>query len=254
MKNQNISYYECTLTSVIYNYLQQNKVALSSAKQLHAENFCNRHIPNYYSWNLDLSNANFFYIGNDTICMNFRNLTIDLFKSKIHPSFNHILAAVITEFLDDKNKKLFDCWQYVSFSLPFKVYNQEYFITQFTIKPLVTNGIITSFILIVNPLEKYSKKHALNLTFYTNGMVDNAVTLLFKKCIGEPIYDFTAIQRKTLDLVYEEKNCSEISEILEKSKHATFKVNRRITDKISEFYNLEFKDIYEAAAFYKSCC
>ena len=79
------------------------------------------------------------------------------------------------------------------------------------------------------------------------------MTSRFKKCIVEPIYDFTSEQRKTLDLIYKEKNCSEISEILEKSKHATFKINRRITEKIGEFYDLEFKDIYEAAAFYKSC-
>lgn len=242
------------LTNLFYNYSNSNNLVAKNYSCDAFEKFSNHNIPNYFAWHLNINDFKLSYIGNKNVCMNLRDLTLSSFKDKIHSSFQPYFTCILKEFFSEKHKGNFNDNKYLSFLFPFKLEGQTFKTTKFIIKPIVTNGVLTAFIIIVNPLEIYSNKHALNIEFYNNGIVEPRITIDFKKCIIEPHLDFTLEQRKTLELIESGLNCCEISEILCKSKHATFKINRRITDKISEFYEIEFKDSNEAVSFYKNCC
>ena len=240
--------------SLFINYRNDNKSAFKATCSNIVARYSNNSIPGYYAWNLDIINSELKYIGDCNVCINLHQITVKSFKEKIHPSFQQNFTCIVKEFFLEKNKGFFNNNRYVSFKIPFKLEGNSFKSSKLTIKPIFTNHVLSSFILIINPIEEYSAKHTLNLEVFNNGVLEQAESFMFRNCIQEPICDFTNEQQKTLDLIEEGCNCCEISELLSKSKHATFKINRRITEKISEFYNLDFKDIYEAVKFYKNCC
>ncbi|MCX2682214.1 hypothetical protein OOZ15_19910, partial [Galbibacter sp. EGI 63066] len=105
---------------------------------------------------------------------------------------------------------------------------------------------------IVNIPIKHYEEDYYKIEVFNRGITDEVKTSYVRKQM-EPHSAFSIEQMKTIELIYKGFTSKEIAAMLNKTKAAVYKLNRKILEKISNCFEIEFGNVCQAVGFYAHC-
>lgn len=209
----------------------------------------NRVIPDYLSWSYNLQHDSLIFIGNRANFPGVEDYTFSSLLGRIKSCFRSQFTDAVFGYLNMMDSNTPPEGIYLAINVPIKLKPNVYHYCKVSVVAHGKGKTITEIILIVNPV-----KRNVNDNFYTeikiNGIANPALTMLLKKHISAPCVKFTQKQRAILQALIEGKHASEIAEANGVVINSVYKINRKIMEKLSQFYEMEFKEAKEAADYY----
>lgn len=214
-----------------------------------AARYENRVIPDYLSWSYNINNDSLIFIGNRANFPGVEDYTFSSFLSRIKSSFRSQFKDAVFGYLKMMNETTPPEGIYLAINVPVKLKPNVYHYCKVSV---VTHGkgkTVTEMILIVNPVKRNAHDN-----FYTevkiNGIANQDLTAALKQHINPPGLKLTLKQKAILQALIDGKHASEIAETQGVVINAVYKINRKIIEKLSQFYEMDFKDAKEAADYY----
>lgn len=240
-------------------YKQMHLININSLNDVNQKNYkqyTNRNIPDYIAWGLNTNSDMLEYIGVENNFFAAKNISLDAFMSLIHPAFisyyrDVFLGLLITS--DNSCEKTENFYLRMTIPIQADAHTDKYMTVKLTIVPLISEKIIYNVVFIVNFIKRYTNDCFEINVINQNGKQDNGLTENFKNYISPAELYLTEEQKRTAELIFKGYTSDMISVLLSKSIHSTYKINRRIIDKISEFYDFKFKNVNEAVEFHYKC-
>ncbi|RAV27459.1 hypothetical protein [Sinomicrobium soli] len=210
-------------------------------------------IPENLTWILYLEDRRFEFLGTTSIFNHLERITFVNFVRLVPPYFVNSYLKGIGSFLalymdrecnPEKNMQL-------QMLIPMKLDGGDYYYVKQTVFPKKKNRRLYALQLVNIPIKKYEKDFY-KLEVLTSGMPDHLKTSYIKRRMA--IHNlFSREQVRTISLIQEGLTSGEIAEKLNKTKAAAYKLNRRILEKISDCFEIEFDNVYQAVNFYMHC-
>nr|WP_322623097.1 hypothetical protein [uncultured Flavobacterium sp.] len=214
-----------------------------------AARYENRVIPDYLSWSYNLRDDSLIFIGNRANFPGVEDYTFTSFIGRIKSCFRSQFTDAVFGYLNMINETTPPEGIYLAINVPIKLKPNVYHYCKVSVVAHGKGKTVTEIILIVNPVKRNA-----NDNFYTevkiNGIANQALTTLLKKHISPPAIKLTQKQQAILQALIEGKHASEIAEAQGVVINSVYKINRKIMEKLSQFYEMEFKDAREAADYY----
>lgn len=226
---------------------------LESLNEVHQ--FDTEFIPENLSWQLMLSDEKFRFIGKTEIFGLYAHLInisflefIKLNKLSFLQTHIDLLKYIITVYPTQQylNRKLIN----FEILLPLKLTDQYYYVKQ-TITPLRTPNIIYGLQFVNIPIKKYDNE-PYKINVLINYKKDHYLTKNIIEKLDAPKI-FTRQELKTIDYIRRKLSAEEISIQENKTKAAVYKLNRKILEKISLFFDMEFANVSIAVQFFSEC-
>lgn len=210
----------------------------------------NKHIPEYLCWNYNVLDNSLKFIGNPHSFSSLRCYTASAFLKKIKSCFRSQFIDAAKGFYSMlTNGIVLKEGVYLSVVLPLKFPQGIFWLCKLTIIPVFKLKEIFEFVVIVIPIKDYYNS---NITFsiFEDGVKDIILTNHLKKYINPPNINLTKKQQFVLEALCKGQQANEIAEQLGVVIDSIYKINRRLLEKISDFFELDFKDAKEASEYY----
>lgn len=209
----------------------------------------NRVIPDYLSWSYNLRDDSLIFIGNRANFPGVEDYTFSSLIGRIKNCFRSQFTDTVFGYLNMMNDTTPPEGIYLAINVPIKLKPNVYHYCKVSVVGHGKGKTITELILIITPVKRNAPDN-----FYTevkiNGIANQALTSLLKKHISPPDIKLTQKQKVILQALIDGKHASEIAEAHGVVINSVYKINRKIMEKLSQFYELEFKDAKEAADYY----
>lgn len=134
--------------------------------------------------------------------------------------------------------------------LPMRLLHGNYYYVKQTVVPKILNKKLYALQFVNIPIKLYEVE-SYKLEVLTGTQVDKIKTSYIKDRM-EPDGFFSMEQIKTTELIYQGFTSGEIAAKLNKTR-AAYKLNRKILEKISDFFEMEFDNVCQAVSFYGHC-
>ncbi len=210
----------------------------------------NRYIPEYLCWNYNVLSNSFKFIGNSNNFYNIQYYTPSVFLSKIKPCFRSQFIEAAKGFYCMLNSRIISKGAvHLSVVTPIKLLNDKFLFCKVTIIPNFQQKEIYDFVVIVIPVKQYVNSNII-FSVFNNGTPDPGLTSHLKNYIKPPDIALTKKQEFVLSALQAGLQSPEIAEQMGVVVDAVYKINRRLIEKISDFFELSFKDAKEAGEYY----
>jgi hypothetical protein len=210
----------------------------------------NKYIPEYLCWNYNVLSNSFKFIGNSTNFYNIEYYTPSIFLSKIKSCFRSQFIEAVKGFYSMLNNRIIPKeGAHLSIVIPIKLLHDKFLFCKVTIIPNFKQKEIYDFVVIVIPVQQYINSNII-FSILNNGDPDPGLTGHLKNHINPPGISLTKKQQFVLSELHKGLHAPEIAEQLGVVVDAVYKINRRLIEKISDFFELSFKDAKEASEYY----
>lgn len=212
-------------------------------------------IPENLSWQLDLSTGSFNFIGKTDSFGKFAHLkTINFhfFINLIKKCFIKTHIDLIENIVKVSLNKISSEQSRISFQalLPIKLSTEYYYVKQ-TIIPLYYKERLIALRFINIPIKKHSGE-AYNIEGLLNYEYSEEISTLLKQQMPMP-HILTKSQEKASKLIRKGLNAAEIAQLQEKTKAGVYKLNRKILETLTDFFEIEFENVQHAVNYYYQC-
>ena len=137
----------------------------------------------------------------------------------------------------------------LSVVLPFKIEPDLYYTTKITIVPHFVYKKIQGFVIKLIPIHPCESLN-FNVFIACNGIYEKDNTIALKKQLLPPNIKFTLKQNAIVNYIQSGITATEIAFLEGKALNSIYKINRKILEKISKYYDIDFKEAKEAVSFY----
>jgi hypothetical protein len=174
------------------------------------------------------------------------------FIGLIKKCFVAIHIDLIEIIMDTSSNKIFFNGLPISFQilLPLKLSKEYYYVKQ-TIIPLFEKEKLTSLRFINIPIKKYNGE-LYHLECFINSEYSKKYSTYIKQNITPPQI-FTKEQKRAVDLIKQGFTASQIADMQKKTKAGVYKLNRKILEKLIDFFEIEFENVNKAVRYYYEC-
>ncbi|AWH83701.1 hypothetical protein HYN59_00585 [Flavobacterium album] len=210
----------------------------------------NKYIPEYFCWTYNIANSSFKFIGNPRSFSILCCYTPSQFLKKIKACFRSQFTDAAKGFHSMLTTGIILTEGiYLSVVVPILFSDNKFWLCKITVIPVFRNRELSEFVLIVIPVKQYINS---NITFsiIENGIHNPVLTSNLKKYINPPDIKLTKKQQFVLSASHKGLSASEIAGQLGVVVDSVYKINRRLMEKISDFFELTFKDAKEAGEYY----
>ena len=211
-------------------------------------------VPENLTWILHLEDRRFEFVGSTSTFGHLKNIL-----------FIHFIKLVPKYFMDDYLKgvgafvSLFspnglynvNVHTQLHLLIPMRLLEDQYFYVKQTISPKLKGNKLVAIQIVNISIKRYEEENY-NIMMHTHGRVDWALTKIIKRKMAPPSF-FSIEQKKTIELICEGYTSGEIAFKLNKTKAAVYKLNRKILEKISNYFEIEFNNVHQAVTFYTNC-
>lgn len=223
---------------------------------LKSNNETNSYVPENLSWIIDLNSEQFMFIGSTPHFGAFghlRNITFIEFVKLIKPCFAASHLHFIEYIIDYCSREQPGVLKGKSFQilLPMRLSKTQYYYVKQTIIPKFSGNQLYGLQFINIPIKLYDKEYYA-IEVYNNGEFDPLLSAFMQEKVEIPEL-FTGEQLSTVNLIVRGLTSSEIARERFKTKAAVYKLNRKIIEKISEYFDMDFSNVNEAVHFYFNC-
>lgn len=241
------------IETMFINY-KNNNFFLSSLKNEDSGKFF---VPENLTWIVNLSDARFQFIGSTPPFGTFghlRNISFLDFIKLTKPCFlqNHInLIELIVNYFstNDHNRSKNLRFQVL---LPIRLSDKCYYhYVKQTITPRFIDSRLYALQFVNIPIKCYSTE-SYTIEVFNNEELDAALTAGIIKKMDIPQL-FTEEQINAVKLIYKGLTSNEIAEIQFKTRAAVYKLNRKILERVSDYFDMSFNNVYDAVRFYSDC-
>ncbi len=246
---------EKKITSIFSNYNKGNEFVCQSDSHFIVKTLDKNFIPENLSWQLNLTDKKFKFIGKTEvfgIYAHLLNITFNDFIKLTKKPFDITQLDLINYIINlyprhyDSEKNLLQ----IELLIPLKLTSDTYYVKQI-ITPLRSNKGIHGIQFVNIPIKKFNNDplHFDVLFNYSrNECVKNKLVqdLSIRKL-------FTRQQISNIYHIHNKLTSSDIATLENKSKAAIYKLNRKILEKISIYLDIEFKTVAEAVQFFFEC-
>ncbi len=214
-----------------------------------AHRYENRNIPDYLTWSYNLRDDSLLFIGNRANFPGVEDYNFSTLVSRIKSCFRSQFTDAVFGFLSMVNNRPLPEGIYLCVNVPIKLKpgNDHYCKTSVVCHSRANT--VTEMIFVVTPVKRND-----NYNFFTeikiNGIAHADFTKLLKQHISPPDVKLTKKQHAILQALKNGKPAAEIAQTNGVGINSVYKINRKIMEKLSQFYEMEFKDAKEAAEYY----
>ncbi len=208
-------------------------------------------IPENLSWQLRLSDQKFDFIGHTQIFGGFahlRNISfinfIKLTKQPFMMRYADVLNYIISEY------DTYNCDIRCEILLPIKLTGNYHYVKQ-TITLIKSNKNLYGIQIVCIPVKDYNNE-PFELEVYTNAQKNSLLTKKILENASPPLH-FTRQQLTNVNYIYHHFTCDAIASKEKKTKAAVHKLNRKILEKISAFFDFEFPNVNVAVQYLFKC-
>ena len=242
------------IQTIFTNYKSATPIMTDTLKNRAETGDC--YVPENLSWIINLHSEQFAFNGSTPhfgVFGHLRNIGFHDFVRLVKPCFieSHLLLIeyIITYCTGEqvgivKNKSF-------QILLPMRLSHTQYYYVKQTIVPKFSGTQLYALQLINIPI-KYYDKECYSVEVCDRGDLDVHLSAYMLEKLGSPKL-FTGEQLSTVKLIKEGLTSSEIAMRRFKTKAAVYKLNRKIIEKISEYFDMEFSNVHEAVHFYFDC-
>lgn len=225
----------------IHNQLQQSDIEF---------------VPENLSWQLILADEKFRFIGKTEIFGPYAHLInisfiefIKLIKQPFLQTHIDLLQYILTIYPNQKNL----IQNPITFEtlLPLKLAKEGYYYVKQSITPLRINNAMYGLQFVNIPIKKYNNE-AYKIEVLFNYKKDEHLSKSIIEKLATPNI-FTKQEIKNLENIRKKLSAEEIATLQNKTKAAVYKLNRKILEKISLFFDIEFTTVSEATQFFYEC-
>lgn len=214
-----------------------------------AQRYENRVIPDYLSWSYNLRDDSLMFIGNRANFPGVEDYTFSSLIGRVKACFRSQFTDSIFGYLAMMNDMTPPEGVYLAINVAIKLKPNVYHYCKVSVVAHGKGKTITEIILIITPVKRNATDN-FNTEVKINGIANQALTTLLKKHISPPDIKLTQKQKAILQALIEGKHASEIAEVQGVVINSVYKINRKIMEKLAQFYEMEFKDAKEAADYY----
>lgn len=183
---------------------------------------------------------------NNIQCANFMKLIKPCFVDFFIETFNNFFNYIVLNSNEISNSKIS-----IKFLMPLKLNVEEYIYSGLYLIPVFENSHIIGFQFIIIPIKKFEKEY-LSFNVYSEKLRDSK--LLDEKLFSvTPPKLFTDKQKLIVHYIEKGHHSSSIANILNLKTETIYKMNIRIKNILSDFFDIEFIDSKEAINYYKRC-
>jgi len=172
-----------------------------------------------------------------------------LFISKIKPCFRSLFYNSVNGYIKLLKQGQFTSADELSMVVPFKIEPDLYYTTKITIIPHITQKKVHGFVIKLIPVSLYDASNY-NALIVSNGVYKKDKTQSLKALLLPPAINLTSKQNKISNYIHSGLTTTEIASFQDKALNSVYKINRKIMEKISRYYEIDFKDAKEAVGFY----
>lgn len=238
--------------SSLFSSLKENKYP---EVQNQVQQFDMEFIPENLSWQLMLADEKFRFIGKTEIFGLYAHLInisflefIKLIKQPFLQTHIDLLQYILTKYPNQQNL----IRNHIAFEilLPLKLAEEYYYVKQ-SITPLRINNVMYGLQFVNIPIKKYNNEpYKIEVLF--NYKKDEQLSKNIVEKLASPNI-FTKQENSNLENIIQKLSAEEIATLQNKTKAAVYKLNRKILEKISSFFDIEFTNVSEAAQFFCEC-
>ncbi|MCX2682154.1 hypothetical protein OOZ15_19570 [Galbibacter sp. EGI 63066] len=186
------------------------------------------------------------YIGNINTC-NFAIQKLSCLIARVRPPFVDPYKNLLNVIKKDSFAlKVKNKYVYIKLVLPMR-FEKDFVLTLQTIVLHYEGMRLTDLILINQPICTY-RKEPFEVELYVNNRQDVELASFLKSQL-EPVVRFSKKQERVIDLTLRGLDSHEIALMTDKSVPSVYKINRRILEKITDYYEMEFPDVRSAVLF-----
>lgn len=213
------------------------------------QKYTNRVIPFYLAWHLDVASGAFQFIGNTSNFEQLNIASVEQLVKRVHPCFLDYYNQILNVFLKNTRSFFSGISESINIQLLLPIeLNTGYTMFKQVLVPHFENNKTKELIIINDPITKYNKE-AFVVEVYVSGKYNKELTYKLKEQFKKPI-EFSKCQKRIVDLISKGMTSTEIANYLERSVPAVYKMNRKVLEKISEYYKIEFNNVKEAILFH----
>lgn len=207
-------------------------------------------IPYYSSWHYKVGGQTLNFIGNPRAYPNFTDVTLNYFFRLVKPcyvkAYQKILVSLIEEGGNFFQEGLPN--QHFNLLLPLKI-EGKFILSKHIMVPHIVEGTVVELVIINIQVKPYEGEPFIFEAHNSKGYDLHLTELLKKKICSE--LKFTARQTEMMKLINNGLSSAQIAKYLGKTTAAVHKMNRKLLNKISEYYGQDFINAKEAVAFHE---
>lgn len=239
--------------SSLFSSLKENKYP---EVQHQTNQFDTEFIPENLSWQLILADERFRFIGKTEIFGLYAHLInisflefIKLIKQPFLQTHIDLLQYILTIYPNQQNL----IRNHITFEtlLPLKLAEEGYYYVKQSITPLRINNAMYGLQFVNIPIKKYNNEPYKIEVLFNYKKDENLSKNIIEKLAAPNI--FTKQEIKNLENIRKKLSAEEIATLQNKTKAAVYKLNRKILEKISLFFDIEFTTVSEATHFFCEC-
>ncbi|RAV27456.1 hypothetical protein [Sinomicrobium soli] len=210
-------------------------------------------VPENLTWILYLEERKFEFIGNTATFQHLENISFLYFIKLVPEYFLNSYLRSVAAFISLYTQRPYFAGKdmHLRILLSMRLRKEEEYYVKQTIFPVMRSGKLRALQFVNIPVKHYESDDY-KIELLNSGAIDHLKTSYIRKKIT-PEGFFSEEQVQVAVLIRQGFTSGEIAAALGKTKAAVYKLNRRILEKISNCFEIEFCNVHEAVSFFANC-